>query len=396
MKNIIIITTLVVTFLLASFVSADTVNMNVSVNGTANLNITVNADDTLARQMINQTSSELNNTQTDVYGTMTGSGPKDLILEEIARGYGNPLNVTEGLDSIKEMCADSYLQQYLSQISSLPPLEFVSYVKGLGYDDEAHINFIWTICQQEYVKQHQGQWSADKSGVQPEGLVDIFRNAIDWLSGRGDYVISQAREIAVILSSYFASQKDLWVLSSKVKQQDIRIEALEKTMDEIAPDMYCKAKLDLMKEYNLSGVTCGANSTMYVNAEKAGFDNYDIISYTTCTESWTCTDWSECINNIQGRHCVDNNNCGTFDSKPVVVRECKVIEQQQQQSVQTPPSEQTQDNGLKSEKLETSQDFPETIFISIIALACIFLITTLYLRKRLDSQRITYSILEVN
>ena len=395
MKNI-IITTLVVTFLLASFVSADTVNMNVSVNGTANLNISVNADDTLARQMISQTNSELNDTQTDVYGTITGSGPKDLILEEIIKGYGNPLNVSEGLDSIKEICADSSLQQYLSQISDLPPLEFVNYLKGLGYDDEAHINFIWTICQQEYVKQHQGQWLSDKEGVQPENLVDIFRSAIDWLSGRGDYVISQAREIAIILSSYFASQKDLWVLSNKVKQQDIRIEALEKAMDEIAPDMYCKAKLDLMKEYNLSGVKCGANSTMYVNAEKVGLDNYDIISYTTCTESWTCTDWSECINNIQGRHCVDNNNCGTFDSKPVVVRECKVIEQQQQQSVQTSPSEQTQDNGLKSEKLETSQDFPETIFISIIALACIFLITTLYLRKRLDSQRITYSILEIN
>lgn len=398
MKNIIIITTLAVTFLLASFASADTVNMNVSVNGTANLNISVNADDTLARQMISQANSEINNTQTDVYGTITGSGPKDLILEEISRGYGNPVNVSEGLDNIKEICADSYLQQYLSQISSLPPLEFVNYLKGLGYDDEAHVNFIWTMCQQEYVNQHQGQWLADKEGVNPENLVDIFRNAVDWLNGRGEYVISQSREIATILSSYFASQKDLWVLSNKVKQQDIRIEALERTMEKMASEEYCQIKLDLMKEYNLTGVKCGTNSTMYWNAEKAGFYNYDTISYTTCTEDWTCTDWSECVNGIQGRYCADNNKCGTFDSKPVVVRECKVIEQQQQQSVKALPSEQVQSTKeLESEKLQSSQAFPEVFFILVIILACVFLIKIASnLKKRSSDNKITYSVLEVN
>jgi hypothetical protein len=41
--------------LLSSLASADQVNMNISVNGTSNLNITIDADDTLARQMINQT-----------------------------------------------------------------------------------------------------------------------------------------------------------------------------------------------------------------------------------------------------------------------------------------------------------------------------------------------------
>jgi hypothetical protein len=255
------------------------------------------------------------------------------------------------------------------------------------------------MCQQEYVNQHQGQWLADKEGVNPENLVDIFRNAVDWLNGRGEYVISQSREIAMILSSYFASQKDLWVLSNKVKQQDIRIEALERVMEKMASEEYCQVKLDLMKEYNLTGVKCGTNSTMYWNAEKAGFYNYDTISYTTCTESWTCTDWSECVNNIQGRYCADNNKCGTFDSKPVVVRECKIIEQQQQQSVKALPSEQVQSTKeLESEKLQSSQVFPEILFISVIILACIFLIKIAFNLKRRsnDNKKITYSVLEVN
>jgi hypothetical protein len=155
-----------------------------------------------------------------------------------------------------------------------------------------------------------------------------------------------------------------------------------------------------MKEYNLSGVKCGVNSTMYMNAEKIGFDNYDIISYSTCTESWTCTDWSECINNIQGRHCVDNNNCGTFDSKPVVVRECKVIEQQQQQLVNALPSEQMQkDSGLESQKLvKSNQVFPEIFFMLAVILTCIFLIKIAFnLKKRSNNNKeTTYSVLDPN
>jgi hypothetical protein len=157
MKKMIFVELILTFLVMASLAKADVVNMNISVNGTSNLNITVDADDTLARQMITQTQSDLsetqsqlNESQTDLYGTITGSEPKDLILEEIERGYGNPINVSGDLNEIKEICADTQLQQYLNQISSLPPLDFVDYMKGLGYDDESHVNFIWTICQQEY------------------------------------------------------------------------------------------------------------------------------------------------------------------------------------------------------------------------------------------------------
>ena len=50
---------------------------------------------------------------------------------------------------------------------------------------------------------------------------------------------------------------------------------------------------------------------------------------TACTEDWTCTDWSECLDGTQTRTCTDNNNCGTEDNKPAETRDC----------VQTQPAE---------------------------------------------------------
>lgn len=42
----------------------------------------------------------------------------------------------------------------------------------------------------------------------------------------------------------------------------------------------------------------------------------------TCTENWSCTDWSTCSNNQQTRTCTDANNCGTIASKPVESQNC--------------------------------------------------------------------------
>jgi hypothetical protein len=42
----------------------------------------------------------------------------------------------------------------------------------------------------------------------------------------------------------------------------------------------------------------------------------------TCTESWSCSDWSSCVNSIQTRSCEDLNNCGTTFDKPSESRSC--------------------------------------------------------------------------
>ncbi|NIO44912.1 MAG: hypothetical protein GTN36_05165 [Candidatus Aenigmarchaeota archaeon] len=169
-------------------------------------------------------------------------------------------------------------------------------------------------------------WSQDLvgGGVQQGDLVSIFRSAIGWLTGNGETVYMHAKELAMVLESYFASDKDVWYLANRVKQLELRVEALERTLEEVAPEEYCDSKLDMMKEYNLTGVKCGTNSTQYWNAKKAGFDNYETIAYRDCEEDWICTDWSECEDGSQTRKCVDKYDCGTFYNKPEESRKCAI------------------------------------------------------------------------
>jgi PGF-pre-PGF domain-containing protein len=44
----------------------------------------------------------------------------------------------------------------------------------------------------------------------------------------------------------------------------------------------------------------------------------------TCTESWSCTDWSACNNSQQTRACTDTNNCGTIAIKPEESQTCQI------------------------------------------------------------------------
>jgi len=43
----------------------------------------------------------------------------------------------------------------------------------------------------------------------------------------------------------------------------------------------------------------------------------------TCIEEWSCSLWSECINNTQTRTCIDINECGTEINKSSEVQECE-------------------------------------------------------------------------
>jgi PGF-pre-PGF domain-containing protein len=47
----------------------------------------------------------------------------------------------------------------------------------------------------------------------------------------------------------------------------------------------------------------------------------------TCTEGWSCTDWSVCSNNQQTRTCTDANACGTTVNKPVESQGCVIKEE---------------------------------------------------------------------
>lgn len=41
-----------------------------------------------------------------------------------------------------------------------------------------------------------------------------------------------------------------------------------------------------------------------------------------CTPDWMCSDWSDCVNNVQTRDCVDINNCNDNTGKPTESQSC--------------------------------------------------------------------------
>ena len=269
MKRI-IIATLLGMILLTSFVKADQVNMEINVNGTANLNITVDADDTELRQ--------------DVWGTETGSGPRDIILNDIQNVANNPPLGTEGVDvpqtiqTIDQICDDPGLQNYLKQMGSLPSQGFIDYVKALGYDDETHISLIWTICQDKYIEENEEKWSTDIEGVSRKGISNMIEGAIEWLLGLNLSPLKEEVEIGRSLDRYFASDRDTSYLLKRLNELTLRVEALENTMNEVASEAYCRGKLKVMLDYDLQGVKC--NETTYFNHQYSPTGEEMIIGIT--------------------------------------------------------------------------------------------------------------------
>jgi len=60
------------------------------------------------------------------------------------------------------------------------------------------------------------------------------------------------------------------------------------------------------------------------NGEQAAPPEAPTGAAVTCTESWTCGDWSACANSQQTRTCTDANSCGTTTSKPSESQSCTV------------------------------------------------------------------------
>ena len=48
------------------------------------------------------------------------------------------------------------------------------------------------------------------------------------------------------------------------------------------------------------------------------------IITTSCTENWSCSGWSECLDGVQTRVCTDLNSCGTLQDRPEIAQTCTV------------------------------------------------------------------------
>jgi hypothetical protein len=218
----------------------------------------------------------------DVYGSETGSGPKDMVLEDIIKGTGNPIPPVGNINTMDEICGKPEFQNYFGAIGNLPPQIFVDYVKGLGYDDEAHVAMLWNICNERklqstnnYINQNEENWRTDKEGISFKTVADIITNAVNWLLGKNPYPEDYEVQVAKSLDSYFASDKDTYYLLTRVNDLQLRVEALENSMDKIAAEEYCRGKLEVLVKYGLNGVKCG--DTMYSNHQISPVTGEDVI-----------------------------------------------------------------------------------------------------------------------
>jgi hypothetical protein len=76
-------------------------------------------------------------------------------------------------------------------------------------------------------------------------------------------------------------------------------------------------------------------STKFPFNESAEFEGIEGLE---CEEKWSCTNWTICdIDEIQTRTCIDRNDCGTFELKPIETQKC----------VYTPTCEDNVKNGLE-------------------------------------------------
>ena len=121
----------------------------------------------------------------------------------------------------------------------------------------------------DYVDSKETEWST--SLVNENSISNIIGQSVSYLEGE-DYNSAVAADIAKSLDSYFASDADVQQLlrmiddlQFKTSNLNIRVAAIERTLEEMAGDDYCNAKLETARKYNLSikGLKCGLNSTYF-------------------------------------------------------------------------------------------------------------------------------------
>lgn len=245
------------------------VNLDVDIDAGGDVDVVIDGTD--IGNEINTLNQNMDLLSQDVYGTSPHS--IDGFLEGAEQVTDVPMST---------ICSDPELQGFFNTFSSIPPAEFKEYMKELGYDDESHINLIWTMCQEEkleatsgYISNQESTWSADRYGIGIQTILDLFKGAIDWLLGLNKLANPYEKELGMTLDRYFASDMDTFYLNARINELELRTQALESTMEEIASEEYCKGKIEMMLEYDFDWVTCG--DTTYQNHMKSSMTGEDVI-----------------------------------------------------------------------------------------------------------------------
>ena len=116
-----------------------------------------------------------------------------------------------------------------------------------------------------YIQQNEESWTIDRDspGMLLRELINHVRYGVEWFLGLNKYASEAEKEFIYQLSRVFATKPELEQLRIENQQLKLRIEALERTMEELNPEVYCQGKLEMMVDYDMRWVTCG--ETKYHN-----------------------------------------------------------------------------------------------------------------------------------
>lgn len=128
-----------------------------------------------------------------------------------------------------------------------------------------------------YIQQNEARWSTDTdtSGTTLGELVNHIKYGADWFLGLSRTASGSAQELIYQLSRVFATKPELERLKIENQQLELRIEALERTIEGSNPEEYCQGKLNMMVDYGMRWVTCG--ETKYHNHMVDPLTGEDIV-----------------------------------------------------------------------------------------------------------------------
>jgi len=103
----------------------------------------------------------------------------------------------------------------------------------------------------------------------------------------------------------------------------------------------------------------------------------------TCTENWTCEDWSECKNSQQTRACSDDNYCNTTINMPITIQVCDSGNETPQNQTADP------DNGGGFSFIGLINFIKKYLFVFILIVGIIITILTIILVLIIKSRKKT-------
>jgi len=191
--------------------------------------------------------------------------------------------------------------------------------------------------------------SNGRQGNSTTYYLDTYNNPSPGGSSRNKY---EHGELTRTKTQYKLNYKDY--IKFQYKGEDHRLTLTKKRTDYMEVEISSDPITVRVNSGETENVDIDGDSTYDLSVSYEGLDGSKAIvsiaeyvapvTTTTCTESWECTEWSECIDGKMTRTCTDTNSCGTETDKPAETQVCTEESQPQETLDETPKTAQEKSN----------------------------------------------------